>query len=239
MPNKAPLLDHAALAEPARQPWPAIAPRTLADASPEFAKLNARLEDFNRARTDAAADRERHQERGRVIAQGVQAGRARALEDDVQKRRAAALVDGENPDDIESATIPESIHKAIRRESDLIAAVDVLKSRLAQERVRASRLIMDEIREPYLDLVASFAADCVFIAQKCKVFVDLVRACEAEGIVWNLPTAFPAMFNAANLSQSPFALYLRHLVSIGLWSMDDIPDELLDHHELIVRKEKK
>lgn len=189
----------------------------LAEASPTFKALTDQLATLRAS--EGVAQREideRHEKR-----------RANPISDDEMERktRVAKLI-GDKTLDAETADRGR-LQELYREVRDLGDAAKIVEDRIRHERMRASAIVVEQVRDEYARIVRAQCEQLVILLEKMSDYAEFTAELEAADVAWTALRPMPlGWIGSPHDGQGRGAHYLREAVEYGFFEIDKIPPRL-------------
>ncbi|SFH82446.1 hypothetical protein [Bradyrhizobium sp. cf659] len=186
---------------------------SLSEASPQYAKLLTRRNELQaqRATTDAEIRR---------LVTALQ-----STPRELHRTKIAELLGDQVPHGAEPAPSREQLNELRQHLSAIDEAVSLIETRIAQERIKASAVVCDQVQDEHRRRVRDICFKLIELREAMLAYSQLVDTFNDEDIAWSrlLPSQLLALGNPRD-RQSEAALYLRAAVKSGFLDQNEVPE---------------
>jgi hypothetical protein len=142
-----------------------------------------------------------------------------------RKSRVAKLVGDDGPDDVTADRGRlQFLYQEIR---DLGDAAKIIEDRLRQERMAASRLVVEQVRDEYGRLVRAQCEQLVALLEAMTAYGALTAELESADVAWTALRPMPLNWIGAPWdAQGRAARYLREAAEYGFFDLEKIPPKI-------------
>ncbi|MBB4257294.1 hypothetical protein [Bradyrhizobium sp. CIR3A] len=188
---------------------------SLSEASPQYAKLLTLRDELHAQRR--ATD-------GEIVRL---VGALRSAPKALHRAKIAQLLGDQEPESEASAPSRERLNELRQHLSAIDEAISLNDTRIAQERIKASAVVCDQVQDEHRRRVRDICFRLIDLRETMLSYSQLVDTFNDEDIAWSRlsPSQLLALGNPRD-RQSEVALYLRAAVKSGFLVQNEVPEAI-------------